>query len=72
MKIDYTWLGKIEKELRASDYTIKEIHYLDIVKIETYVEESLVKTFMAWITELTNAQCNFTKGENVYLEEDMT
>lgn len=72
VKIDYTWLGKIEKELRASDYTIKEIHYLDIVKIETYVEESLVKTFMAWITELTNAQCNFTKGENVYLEEDMT
>jgi uncharacterized YigZ family protein len=69
--IDYTWLGKIEKELRASEYRIKEIHYLDKVEIEAYVEEELIQTFMDWIIELTNAQCNFIKGENVYLEEDL-
>ena len=52
-KIDYTWLGKIENELRSSIYQIKDIHYLDHVEIETYVEEDDHETFINWITELT-------------------
>jgi uncharacterized YigZ family protein len=72
VKIDYTWLGKIEKELRASDYKIKEIHYLDTVEVETYVDESHVQTFMDWMVELTNGQCQLVKGITVYLEEDFT
>lgn len=70
VKIDYNWLGKIEKELRASDYLIKEIHYLDTVKVETYVDESLVQTFTDWMVDLTNGQCAITTGETVYLEEN--
>lgn len=70
VKIDYTWLGKIEKELRASEYKIKEIHYLDIVEIETFVDESKVQTFMDWMVELTNGQSSMEKGETLYLEED--
>jgi uncharacterized YigZ family protein len=69
-KIDYTWLGKIEKELRASDYKIKEIHYLDTVEIETYVDESQVQAFMDWMIELTNGQCTLEQGEVLYLEEN--
>jgi uncharacterized YigZ family protein len=71
VKIDYTWLGKIEKEIRASSYIIKEIHYLDTVELEVFVEDEQVQVFIDWMTELTNAQCNFTKGENVYLEVDI-
>ncbi|MEW9053540.1 MAG: YigZ family protein [Neobacillus sp.] len=71
VKIDYTWLGKIEKEIRASSYILKEIHYLDIVELEVFVEDEQVQVFIDWMTELTNAQCNFTKGENVYLEVDI-
>ncbi|MEH7374531.1 YigZ family protein [Neobacillus drentensis] len=71
VKIDYSWLGKIEKELRASsDYQVKKIHYLEIVEVETYVEDSAVQTFMDWIIELTNGQSTMEKGENVYLEVD--
>jgi uncharacterized YigZ family protein len=70
VKIEYTWLGKIEKELRASKYTIKEIHYLAIVEVETYVDESEVQPFMDWMVELTNGQCAMEKGETKYLEED--
>lgn len=70
VKIDYTWLGKIEKELRASTYKIKEIHYLDTVEVETFVDESHVLTFMDWMVELTNGQCQMAKGNMVYLEED--
>jgi uncharacterized YigZ family protein len=70
-KADYTWLGKIENELRNSVYTLKEIHYLDQVEIETYVKESDLPNFIAWMTELTNGQTKTIKGEVLYLEEDI-
>nr|WP_263324831.1 YigZ family protein [Neobacillus sp. Marseille-Q6967] len=70
VKIDYTWLGKIEKELRSSAYKIKEIHYLEIVDIEAYVDEDKVQEFSDWMIELTNGQCTLENGEQVYLEED--
>ncbi|MEH7483395.1 YigZ family protein [Neobacillus drentensis] len=70
VKIDYSWLGKIEKELRASEYQIKEIHYLDIVEVETYVDEINVQRFINWMIEITNGQCKMEKGKTVYLEED--
>ncbi|MCL6573897.1 MAG: YigZ family protein [Bacillus sp. (in: Bacteria)] len=70
VKIEYSWLGKIEKELRASMYIIKEIHYLAAVEVEIYVDESLVPSFMEWMVELTNGQCTMEKGNTAYLEED--
>ncbi|MDQ0975146.1 putative YigZ family protein [Neobacillus niacini] len=68
VKIDYTWLGKVEKELRESEYIIKEIHYLDIVEVEVYVNEDQVSVFVDWLTELTNGQADLKKGETDYLE----
>ncbi|MCM3162357.1 YigZ family protein [Metabacillus litoralis] len=68
-KIDYTWLGKVENELRDSIYKIKEIHYLEQVEIEAFVEEASINTFEKWMTELTNGQGYIIKGENIYLEE---
>jgi uncharacterized YigZ family protein len=70
VKIDYTWLGKLEKELRASVYPIKEIHYLDTVEIEVYVDKEKVQAFTEWMVELTNGQGQIVGGEQVYLEED--
>ena len=67
--VDYTWLGKLENELRSSRFDLKEIHYLDKVGIETYVEENETQQFEAWMTELTNGQCDIKKGELVYKEE---
>lgn len=68
VKIDYTWLGKVEKELRESEYIIKEIHYLDTVEVEVYVNEDQVSTFCDWLTEITNGQAGLKKGESDYLE----
>lgn len=67
--VDYTWLGKLENELRSSVYAIKEIHYLDKVEIETFVVEDSVNTFMEWMVELTNGQCELSEGDLLYLEE---
>ncbi|GAA0319019.1 YigZ family protein [Bacillus carboniphilus] len=70
-KIDYTWLGKLENELRSSNYQIKEIHYLNDVEIENYVKEEQTGDFIKWMTELTNGQAECTEGEQVYLETDV-
>lgn len=70
-KVDYTWLGKLENELRNSVYQVKNIHYLDQVDIEVYVEEGQVAAFSEWMTELTNGQCDLSKGDLTYLEEDV-
>jgi uncharacterized YigZ family protein len=69
--IDYTWLGKIENELRSSVYGIKDIHYLDNVEIETYVEDKEVQHFVDWMVELTSGQGEITAGDVVYLESDV-
>ena len=70
-KIDYTWLGKVENELRSSVYDIKEIHYLDNVEIETFVEEEQVGKFTEWMIEMTNGQAEILEGEVLYLERDI-
>ncbi|MDR4935270.1 YigZ family protein [Rossellomorea marisflavi] len=67
-KIDYTWLGKVENEVRSSHYQLKEIHYLDAVEVEVYVEEAAKDGFTSWITELTNGQGEISEGEVEYLE----
>jgi len=67
--IDYTLLGKAENELRSSVYTIKEIHYLEKVELETFVEEGEKESFSAWMVELTNGQAEIREGGVLYLEE---
>lgn len=70
--IDYTWLGKVENELRSSDYTIKDIHYLENVKLEIFVDETEKQTFIDWMTELTNGRAEIAEGETEYLETDVS
>lgn len=67
--IDYTLLGKVENELRSSVYTIKEIHYLEKVEVETFVEDGEKANFSAWMIELTNGQAEIREGDVLYLEE---
>jgi len=67
--VNYTWLGKLENELRESPYQIKDIHYADDVEFETYVKESEKQAFTKWITELTNGKSENREGIQVYLEE---
>ncbi|AEH46395.1 protein of unknown function UPF0029 [Parageobacillus thermoglucosidasius C56-YS93] len=69
--IDYTWLGKVENELRSSDYTIKDIHYSENVEMEIFVEETEKQTFVDWMTELTNGRAEIREGETEYLEIDV-
>lgn len=67
--VDYTWLGKLENELRSSIYVIKEIHYLDKVELETYVDFGQEEQFKEWMIEHTNGQATIVEGETLYLEK---
>jgi len=67
--VNYTWIGKLENELRESPYQIKDVHYADDVEFETYVKESEKQAFTEWITELTNGKSENREGIQVYLEE---
>jgi uncharacterized YigZ family protein len=70
-EIDYTLLGKLENELRNSKYAIKDIHYLENVTFDTYVEEDGKQTFTDWMIELTNGKCTIKEGDMLYLEQDV-
>lgn len=71
VEIDYTWLGKVENELRSSIYEIKDIHYAEQVEIEVYVESEKIDSFTELIVELTNGQATITEGKQVYIERDV-
>ncbi|MBT2734673.1 YigZ family protein [Bacillus sp. ISL-7] len=70
VKIDYSWLGKIENELRSSIYILKNIQYQENVEIEVFVEEENQPAFTEWMIEMTNGQAAITAGEVTYLESD--
>lgn len=67
-KFEYPLLGKVENEVRTSNYQLKDIHYLEDVEIETFVEEDQKEKFTEWMTELTNAKANIFEGIVTYLE----
>lgn len=69
--MDYTWLGKVENEIRSSSFLLKEINYLDQVEIQTFVKSGEEDAFLAWMTDLTNGQSVIKTGETEYLESDV-
>ena len=71
VNVDYTWLGKLENELRASVHPIDQIHYLDQVQIDVLVKTTDVPDFLDWMTNMTNGQANLSSGSTRYLERDI-
>lgn len=71
VNIDYTWLGKLENELRASVHPIDQIHYLEQVQIDVLVKTADVPDFLDWMTNMTNGQADLSSGSTRYLERDI-
>ncbi len=71
VNVDYTWLGKLENELRASVHPIDQIHYLDQVQIDVLVKTADVPDFLDWMTNMTNGQAELSSGSKRYLERDI-
>lgn len=66
--IDYTWLGKVENEVRQSPYPLKEITYTEGVELYLYVPIAEETSFVEWMTELTSGQSNISSVAQEFLE----
>lgn len=65
---DYTLLGKLENDIRNSDYILDSIDYLENVEFIVYVKKDEVQTFHEWIVDLTNDQAVLVKKDFAYTE----
>ncbi|KQL36771.1 MULTISPECIES: YigZ family protein [Bacillaceae] len=68
VSIDYNWLGKVENEVRNSEYPLKDINYADSVEVHVYVKAEDESNFSDWMTEMTNGQCKIEIVEKEFLE----
>lgn len=66
--VDYVWLGKLENEIRHSDYTLRDIGYAENVELFVYVLKEEEAIFTEWITELTNGQAVITNESSLFIE----
>lgn len=68
VSIDYTWLGKIENEIRQSDYPLAGIDYSDAVVLSIHVPVEKEQAFIDWVNELTNGQAEIESAHTEFLE----
>lgn len=66
--IDYTWLGKVENEVRGSSYSLEDIRYLEGVEIIVSVLKEEEEQFRSWMTEITNGQASITFEDAQFIE----
>lgn len=69
---DYTWLGKLENEIRNSTYTLRDIVYAENVELIVATTEEEKDTFADWITELTSGQALTVFEEIEFVEFPLT
>lgn len=68
ISIDYTWLGKVENEVRSSEYPLDRIEYADLVELHIFVTAEKEEIFAGWITEITNGQAVLEHVGEEFLE----
>lgn len=69
VEIDYTWLGKVENELRGRGIQTGETLFTDKVTLLCLPRNAEGDAFMAWITDLTQGQALVTEGRRIYYSE---
>ncbi|QGH34040.1 YigZ family protein [Gracilibacillus salitolerans] len=70
--VDYTFLGKLENELRQSHYLLEKMDYLDQVTLHVRTLIGEETTFKDWITNLTSGNVEIKEGEDSYIEVDVS
>ncbi|WP_273832129.1 YigZ family protein [Guptibacillus sedimenti] len=70
-QIDYTLLGKVENEIRSSNYLLDEIAYLENVSFTVLANSGDEEFFTEWITNLTSGKCDVTIHDQSYIEVEV-
>ncbi len=71
VKVDYTWLGKLENELRLRETLLDETLYADLVTLQCLPREDDHEAFAAWMTDLTQGQGEIEIGDPRYVPHDV-
>lgn len=66
--IDYTWLGKLENEIRQSQFPLDHLEYTEGVDLYIHVPIEKEEEFINWINELTNGQAHVSIADSQFLE----
>jgi uncharacterized YigZ family protein len=69
VEIEYTWIGKVENELRGRGIQTGETLFTDKVTLLCLPRNDEGDAFMAWITDLTQGQALVTEGRRIYYSE---
>lgn len=67
--LDYTWLGKVENELRSKGTLLGTTEYTDQVTVVCYPLEAEAEAFVAWLTDMTQGQARIAAGEALYMAQ---
>jgi len=70
VELDYTWLGKVENELRSRGIRMGETAFTDKVILNCLPVASEAQAFREWMTDLTQGQSLITTGEQLYFTEE--
>ncbi|KOP66799.1 hypothetical protein AMS62_17310 [Bacillus sp. FJAT-18019] len=69
VELDYTWLGKVENELRNRSVRMGETNFADTVTLTCLPLDADAESFMTWMVDLTQGQSLITEGERLYFIE---
>ncbi|TFJ94323.1 YigZ family protein [Lentibacillus salicampi] len=69
--VDYSLIGKLENELRHSDYILDSTNYLEKVEFIVYVPDGNDEDFRTWMVNLTSDQVVFANKGTAYVEVDV-
>ncbi|WP_068786847.1 YigZ family protein [Paenibacillus phocaensis] len=69
VELDYTWLGKVENELRNRGIRTGDTGFADKVTLCCLPLHPEAQAFKDWMTDLTGGQAVMTEGEQVYFIE---
>ncbi|STO07477.1 MULTISPECIES: YigZ family protein [Exiguobacterium] len=70
LSVDYGWIGKVENELRQSDYLLDDIVYAEDVTFHVSVPVEATETALAWLVDLTNGQGGLETQDVRIIERD--
>ncbi|WDH75214.1 MULTISPECIES: YigZ family protein [Exiguobacterium] len=70
LTVDYTWIGKVEHELRQSTYLLDDIVYADLVTFHVSVPVEETDKALAWMTDITNGQGKLQTNDKRIIERD--
>lgn len=69
VELEYTWLGKVENELRGRGVKTGNTEFSDKVRLLCLPREGEGDDFVAWMTDLTQGQAVITEGRRLYFSE---